>query len=127
MIGVNLKMGSLATQTIFFVVDVVLSYYVLLRRDWIHSNNCIPLTLHQILLLLNESMFEVIHVDNKPFITCANHLETQFNTGKWSTIRITQPSSSMKIKEIEDEICEILTMPLLTKEPGMKMKISPNE
>uniref|UniRef100_A0A2K2AHH1 Retropepsins domain-containing protein n=1 Tax=Populus trichocarpa TaxID=3694 RepID=A0A2K2AHH1_POPTR len=46
---------------------------------------------------------------------------------KWSTIRITQPSSSMKIKEIEDEICEILTMPLLTKEPGMKMKISPNE
>jgi len=76
MIGVNLKMGSLATQTIFFVVDVVLSCYVLLRRDWIHSNNCIPLTLHQILLLLNESMFEVMHADNKPFITYAKHLET---------------------------------------------------
>jgi len=108
-------------------VDVVLSYYVLLRRDWIHSNNCIPLTLHQILLLLNESMFEVMHANNKPYITCANHLETQFNIRKWSTIRITRTSSSMKIKEIEDEICEILTMPLLTKEPRRKMKISPNE
>lgn len=79
------------------------------------------------LLLLNESIFEVMQANNKPYITCANHLDTQFNTGKWSTIRITQTSSSMKIKKIEDEICEILIMPFLTNEPRRKMKISPNE
>jgi hypothetical protein len=65
----------------FFVVDTVPSYNVLLGRDWILS------TLHM-LSLWNGSKFEIMHANNKLFVTCVNYLKAQFYTGKWSTIRI---------------------------------------
>ncbi|KAL9357347.1 hypothetical protein Peur_050600 [Populus x canadensis] len=76
-----------------------------------------PLYLH--VKIKGEEIGKVL-VDNG---TAVNKLPLR----KWSTIRITQTSSSMKIKKIEDEICEILIMPFLTNEPRRKMKISPNE
>jgi hypothetical protein len=75
MIRVNLKVGSLVAQTMFFVVDAIPSYNVLLGNDWIHKNGWIPSTLHQMLFLWNMSKFEIVHVDNKPFVKCASHLE----------------------------------------------------
>jgi len=38
MIGVNLKVGSLVALTMFFVVDAIPSYNVLLGNDWIYEN-----------------------------------------------------------------------------------------
>jgi hypothetical protein len=38
--------GSNTMLTTFFVVDVRGQYNVLLGRDWIHVNDCVPLTLH---------------------------------------------------------------------------------
>lgn len=75
MIGVSLKVGYLAIQTIFFFVDAIPSYNVLLGNDWIHVNGCILSTLRQMLLLWNESKFEIIHANYKPFVKCTNHLE----------------------------------------------------
>ena len=34
------------SSTVFFIVDAKLGYSLLLVRDWIHSNMCVPSTLH---------------------------------------------------------------------------------
>jgi hypothetical protein len=69
MIEVSFKLDSLTAQTMFFIVDTVPNYNVLLENDWIHVNDCIPSTLHQMLLVWNESKFEVVHTNKKPFVT----------------------------------------------------------
>lgn len=50
---VDLKVGSRERKTAFFVVDTAAAYNALLGRDWIHSNYCIPSSLHQFLVLWN--------------------------------------------------------------------------
>jgi len=46
-IAMELIVGSKTVPTAFFVVDVKGRYYILLGRDWIHANCCIPSTLHK--------------------------------------------------------------------------------
>jgi hypothetical protein len=46
-ICMELTVGSKTVPTAFFMVDVKGCYNVLLRRDWIHANECVPSTLHQ--------------------------------------------------------------------------------
>jgi hypothetical protein len=43
----ELTVGSKTVPMAFFVVDVKGRYNVLLRRDWIHANECVLSTLHQ--------------------------------------------------------------------------------
>jgi hypothetical protein len=43
----ELTVGSKTVLTTFFVVDVKGKYNILLGRDWIHANGCVPSTLHQ--------------------------------------------------------------------------------
>jgi hypothetical protein len=43
----EVTIGSKTVPTTFFVVDVKGHYNVLLGRDWIHANECVPSTLHQ--------------------------------------------------------------------------------
>jgi hypothetical protein len=47
----SLKVGSLIINTIFFIADAIPSYNVILEKDWIHANDCIPSNLYKILLL----------------------------------------------------------------------------
>jgi hypothetical protein len=49
-ISKELMVGSKTVPTTFFVVDVKGRYNVLLGRDWIHDNGCMPSTLHQCLI-----------------------------------------------------------------------------
>jgi hypothetical protein len=44
--SVELTVGSKMMATTFFVVDVKGQYNLLLGRDWIHSNGCVPSKLH---------------------------------------------------------------------------------
>jgi hypothetical protein len=46
-ISKELMVGSKTVPTTFFVVDVKGHYNVLLGRNWIHMNECVPSTLHQ--------------------------------------------------------------------------------
>jgi hypothetical protein len=46
----ELIVGSKTMPTAFFVVDLRGRYNLLLGRDWIHANGCIPSTLHQCLM-----------------------------------------------------------------------------
>jgi hypothetical protein len=49
-ISAELAIGSRTLATTFFVVDVGGRYNLLLRRDWIHANGCVPSMLHQCLI-----------------------------------------------------------------------------
>jgi hypothetical protein len=42
----ELTVGSKTMWTAFFVVDVKGKYNILLGRDWIHANGCVPSMLH---------------------------------------------------------------------------------
>jgi hypothetical protein len=48
------------------------NYIVILGRDWIHANYCIPSTLHQFLIQWIDDEIEVVHVDASAYITLAN-------------------------------------------------------
>ena len=41
----NIMVGSKTFSLAFFMMDVKPSYFALLGRDWIHSNQLVPLTL----------------------------------------------------------------------------------
>ncbi|WCJ31745.1 hypothetical protein M5689_013206 [Euphorbia peplus] len=49
-LSVELTISTKTARTAFFVVNSSASYQALLRRDWIHSNACIPSSLHQLML-----------------------------------------------------------------------------
>ena len=49
-INVELTIGSKTLLTTFFVIDGKGSYSLLLGRDWIHANYCVPSTMHQWLI-----------------------------------------------------------------------------
>jgi hypothetical protein len=48
--SMELTVGSKWLATTFFIVEVQGNYSVILGRDWIHANCCIPSTLHQFLI-----------------------------------------------------------------------------
>ena len=67
-ISMELTVGSKILPTTFFVVDVKGRYNVLLGRDWIHANCCVPSTLHQCLIQWVDDNVEVVEVDNSACI-----------------------------------------------------------
>jgi hypothetical protein len=63
-LGVDLTVGGKTVPTSFFVVNSKGSYTVLLGRDWIHANCCIPSTMHQCLIQWDGDEVEVVHADD---------------------------------------------------------------
>jgi hypothetical protein len=48
--NIELTIGSKTLATAFFIADVLGSYNLILRHDWIHANHCMPSSLHQFLI-----------------------------------------------------------------------------
>jgi hypothetical protein len=63
-LNVDLTVGSKTVLTSFFIVNSKSTYTVLLGRDWIHANYCIPSTMHQCLIQWNDDEVEVVHADD---------------------------------------------------------------
>jgi hypothetical protein len=61
---VDLTVGSKTVLTSFFTVSSKSTYTVLLRRDWIHANCCIPFMMHQCLIQWDDDDVEVVHADD---------------------------------------------------------------
>ncbi|KAK1697923.1 hypothetical protein QYE76_014620 [Lolium multiflorum] len=57
--------------TTFFIVDSKSSYAVLLGRDWIHANCCIPSTMHQCVIQWDGDEVEVVQADDSAKISTA--------------------------------------------------------
>jgi len=64
-----LTIRSKTLLTIFFVIDGKGSYSLLLGRDWIHANCCVPSTMHQCLIQWHGDNVELVHADDYVSIT----------------------------------------------------------
>jgi hypothetical protein len=84
----ELMIGSKSLTTTFSIVEVQGNYSVILGRDWIYDNRCIPSTLYQFLIQWIDDKIEVVHVDASAYIVLANataywqHGSTQCLSGK---------------------------------------------
>jgi hypothetical protein len=63
-LSVDLTVGSKTVPTSFFIINSKSTYTVLLGRDWIHANCCIPSMMHQCLIQWDGEEVEVVHADD---------------------------------------------------------------
>jgi hypothetical protein len=56
--------GSKTLLTTFFVIEGKGAYSLLLGRDWIHANCCIPSTMHRQLVQWVDDDVEVVQADD---------------------------------------------------------------
>ena len=68
----ELTVGSKTLVTAFFASKVQGNFSLILGRDWIHANQCVPSTLHQILIQWIGDEIEVVHGDTSSFIAITN-------------------------------------------------------
>ena len=61
---VDLTIGGKTLPTTFFVINGKGSYSLLLGRDWIHANCCIPSTMHQCLIQWVDDTVEIVSADS---------------------------------------------------------------
>jgi hypothetical protein len=67
----ELTIGSKTLPITFFMVEVKGRYNVLLGRDWIHANACVPLTLHQCVIQWVGNEVEVVTADDTACVAMA--------------------------------------------------------
>jgi hypothetical protein len=67
----DLTVRSKIVPTSFFIVSSKSTYTVLLERDWIHANCCIPSMMHQCIIQWDGDEVEVVHVDDSIEISLA--------------------------------------------------------
>jgi hypothetical protein len=76
-VSMQLTVGSRSLATSFFIVEVQGSYSVILGRDWIHVNHCVPSTWHQFLIQWIDDEIDVVHANASAYIDLADV------TGDW--------------------------------------------
>ena len=73
-INIELTIRSKTLLTTFFVIDGKGSYSLLLGRDWIHANCCIPSTMHQCLIQWHRDDVELVHANESVSIAIADQV-----------------------------------------------------
>jgi hypothetical protein len=63
-VHVDLMIGSKTLLTTFFAIEGKGAYSLLIGRDWIHANCCIPSTMHQQLIQWVDDDVEVVQADD---------------------------------------------------------------
>ena len=71
-VSMELTIGSKTLATAFFVADVQGNYNIILGRDWIHANQCVPSTLHQFLIQWIGDEVEIVHADTSACVALAD-------------------------------------------------------
>jgi hypothetical protein len=70
--SMELTIGSKTLATAFFISEVQGNYNLILGRDWIHANQCVPSTLHQFFVQWIGDEVEVVHGDTSSFVALAD-------------------------------------------------------
>jgi hypothetical protein len=70
--SMELTVGSKMLATAFFISKVQANFSLILGRDWIYANQCIPSTLYQFLIQQISDAIEVVHGDTSSFIATAD-------------------------------------------------------
>ena len=63
---------SKTLATAFIVSELQGNYNLILGRDWIHANQCVPSTLHQFLVQWIGDEVEIVHGDTSSFVALAD-------------------------------------------------------
>jgi hypothetical protein len=71
-VSMELTIGSKSLTIAFFIIEVQGNYCIILGNDWIHTNHCVPSTLHQFLIQWMDNKIEVVHVDASAYIALAD-------------------------------------------------------
>ena len=80
---IDLTIGSKTLPTTFFFINGKGSYSLLLGRDWIHANCCIPSTMHQCLIQWIGDVVEVVAADSSFSIAQAETYEESYERVKY--------------------------------------------
>ncbi|GMQ09985.1 hypothetical protein CsSME_00053173 [Camellia sinensis var. sinensis] len=101
---INLSMGTRDCMTALFVIDNNAKYNALLGRDWIHTNKCVPSSLHQkIMMALWNGETEEINANPQPFIACANFAEAKLYTEGVAPLNVLRkPDGSAEVTANEE-------------------------
>ena len=67
----ELTVGRKTIPTSFFIVNSKSTYTVLLGRDWIHANCCVPSIMHQCLVQWDGDEVEVVRADDSSEVSLA--------------------------------------------------------
>jgi hypothetical protein len=70
-LNMDLTVGSKTVPTSLFIINSKSTHIVLLGRDWIDANCCIPSTMHQCLIQCDGDEMEVVHADDSIEISLA--------------------------------------------------------
>jgi hypothetical protein len=70
--NMELTIGSKTLATAFFVADVQGSKNLILGRDWIHANCCVPSSLHQFLIQWVGDVVEIVYLDSSADVVAAD-------------------------------------------------------
>jgi hypothetical protein len=70
--SVELTIGTKTLAAAFFVADVEGNYSLILGRDWINANQCVPSMLHQMLLQWVGDDVEQVYADASACIAMAD-------------------------------------------------------
>ena len=71
-LNVELTVGPKTVPTSFFIVNSKSTYTVLLGRDWIHANCCVPSTMHQCSVQWDGDEGEVVRADDSSEVSLTN-------------------------------------------------------
>ncbi|XP_073019399.1 uncharacterized protein [Primulina eburnea] len=84
----DVTVGSMSSLCAFFVINSSANFQALLGRDWIHANQFIPSSMHQLLLFWKRDDVEVVEADGHPFKTSASAVEARYYNGDFGPIKI---------------------------------------
>jgi hypothetical protein len=71
-ISMELTVGSKTLATALFVAETQGNFSLILGRDWIHANQCLPSTLHQFLIQWVGDEIEIVHGDASACVAVAS-------------------------------------------------------
>ncbi|XP_074290338.1 uncharacterized protein LOC141617067 [Silene latifolia] len=108
MIRVNLNMGDLSSETLFYVIEAKTSFKLLLGRPWKHENGVVASTLHQCLKYYRGGERK-INGDAKPFTKADSYFaDAKFfeENGTFSEFMLTTISSTGKGGKLKENTKE---------------------
>jgi hypothetical protein len=71
-ISTELTVGSKTLATTFFVAETQGNFSLILGRDWIHANQCVPSALLQFLIQCVGDEVEIVHGDASACVAAAD-------------------------------------------------------
>ena len=96
----EITVGSKTSLTAFFIVNSSASYNILLGKDWIHANGCVPSSLYQFMLFWKGDDVEFIWADPHSFRTHSDIVEARYCGVEFGPIQFLGKKKNRELKSI---------------------------